>query len=222
MIVDETSTAQDFVIEIATTDELNAIVDVHMAAFRGFFLTELGTAFVRQMYLGFLADPAVVFLAARHRGTIAGFAVGFIAGGRGNRHIALRRAPALALAVLPALAKRPIFLASRLLAKLQCVDGTPDTPPDAIMLRSIAVQPLFQGSAVAKSLLATFEVLAHKRGATRCVLTTDADDNERVNRFYVREGYQLSSAFMQHGERRMNFYEKTLCPAQPQEYSPER
>jgi GNAT superfamily N-acetyltransferase len=217
MTASDIDIAQDFVIGIVSAGDLNAIVDVHMAAFPGFFLTELGAAFVRQMYLGFLADPAAVFLAARHRGAVAGFAVGFIGGGHGHRRVALRRAPALALAVLPALARRPVFLASRLVAKLLCTDGTPATPLDAIMLRSIAVQPRFQGGVAARSLLAAFEALAHERGATRCVLTTDADNNGRVNRFYVREGYRLSSIFMQHGKRRMYLYEKVLGPPRFQE-----
>lgn len=222
MRVSQAGSAQDFRIEVVSASELNAIAAVHMAAFPGFFLTELGAAFVRQMYLGFLADPTAVFLAAKQADTMAGYAVGFLAGGRGNRSVALRRAPALALAVLPALTRRPVFLAKRLLAKLRGADGTPPTPADAVVLRSIAVQPMFQGTALARSLLAAFEARARERGAMRCVLTTDADDNERVNRFYVREGYQLSSVFLQHGERRMYLYEKALCPPQPQLPFPER
>jgi len=45
-----------------------------------------------------------------------------------------------------------------------------------------------------------------RRGATGCYLTTDAEDNDKVNAFYQSLNWRIDSAYLTPEGRRMNRY----------------
>jgi GNAT superfamily N-acetyltransferase len=201
--------ADGIVVRPALDADLDAVVAIHLSSFPGFFLTQLGAGFLGQMYAGFLADRGSIFQVAVVDGQIVGFVTGSADPGGQDWRVALRRAPRLLLHALPAIAAHPVRIPLRLAEKLLGRDRSPERP-DGALLRSVAVAPAHRGTPVAAALVVAFERCAREAGARQVFLTTDAEGNERVNRFYLRSGYAVHARFVQHGTRPMNLYLKAL------------
>jgi ribosomal protein S18 acetylase RimI-like enzyme len=75
---------------------------------------------------------------------------------------------------------------------------------------TICVAPWGRGSGVAARMLEQFCSVASTRGARYVYLTTDRDENERVNAFYTRAGFELDEEIRRDGGRVMNRYIKDL------------
>ncbi len=56
--------------------DVSAVVKVHLDSFSGFFLTFLGPAFLRELYVATLADPSGIGFVAEEKQTICGFVTG--------------------------------------------------------------------------------------------------------------------------------------------------
>lgn len=195
----------------AQARDLRQVVDVHVEAFPGFFLTSLGPSFLEVMYRAFLSDSGAVFLVAESQdGVIEGFAVGAAGNVPRDRSLALRRLPSFLLAVVPALVRNPGRVTRRLAAQMFSRGAQPDYPAGAAVLRSIGVRAQMKGSGAAGQLLATFEARARSKGAASIALTTDALENERAVGFYTKQGYSTRQQFAQHGNRRMLVMTKSL------------
>jgi ribosomal protein S18 acetylase RimI-like enzyme len=180
--------------------DVSELVKIHQLAFPGFYLTLMGSAFLYAYYANVLRYPKRIALVAKRGGVTIGFVVGFLepeefyAQFRAER---LRLLPIIALALLrrPALIGRT-FNNSR---RVQRVTGAPDTAE----LSSIAVNPATRG--VGSVLLDAFLKQARELEARLVVLTTDALNNERVNQFYLKHGFERVREYDDHG-RAMNEY----------------
>ena len=64
----------------ATNKDINSIVEIHMERFSSFFLTTLGSSFLKVFYKAFIKNPGVLLI-LEDEGNIKGFA----AGSRDNR-----------------------------------------------------------------------------------------------------------------------------------------
>ena len=71
---------------------------------------------------------------------------------------------------------------------------------------SIAVEPTYQGQGIGKELVRAFLEEAKMRGLKYVNLTTDAVDNERVNHFYQKLGFQVHRSCVTPEGRKMNEY----------------
>src|SRR5690606_4776428 len=61
-------------------EDVSRCAQLHVEAFPGFFLSQLGPRFLREFYKGFLADPdAITVVAETSSGEIAGAVVGTFA-----------------------------------------------------------------------------------------------------------------------------------------------
>jgi ribosomal protein S18 acetylase RimI-like enzyme len=195
----------------ATLADMTSVAEVHLSAFPGFFLSQLGAPFLRVMYRSFLVDRHSIFLIYETKDlTIAGFAVGRTDLGSRNRWLAVRFLPQFFLAVLPALAANPLRISERLFRRFFDIDGSPKMPREAAFLRSIGVTESSRGSGIADTLLKNFEAAALQRGAGSVHLTTDAVGNLRAQRFYERRGYGVVERFRQDGSRLMWHMSKDL------------
>jgi ribosomal protein S18 acetylase RimI-like enzyme len=195
----------------ATLPDIPVVAQIHLSAFPGFFLSQLGNRFLCVMYKAFLLNPSGVFVVYNtDNQSLAGFAVGSLAQSGTDRIIALRFLPSFLWAVMPALLRRPGVVLGRLAARFFETGATPSIPADAMVLRSIGVVPAARGRAVASSLIAAFEALAAEHGARHVFLTTDEENNDRAQRFYQRHGYVMSSRFRQDGKRWMWLMSKTI------------
>jgi GNAT superfamily N-acetyltransferase len=70
----------------------------------------------------------------------------------------------------------------------------------------VAVSPDCQGQGIGAALVLRWLAETHSRGARGCYLTTDADRNEHVNRFYQNLGWKLESSYTTNEGRPMNRY----------------
>lgn len=184
---------------------LNALVSIHLRAFPGFFLCCLGPRFLKEFYAQFLADSgAVAVVATDETGRICGAVVGTLDPEVFFRRLLVRRWWAFSLASVRVLLQKPV-LAPRLFRAL-CYRGEAPEGGKRALLSSIAVDPARQGAGVGKELVKRWLDEARSRGARGCFLTTDAENNDTVNRFYLSQGWKLESAHTTTEGRKMNRY----------------
>jgi ribosomal protein S18 acetylase RimI-like enzyme len=190
-------------------DDVPVVARLHRAAFPGFFLSSLGEPFLVQFYRGFLTDPTAVTAVARDDGgTILGAVVGTTEPAGFFGRLLRRRFAGFVLASARAVLRHPTS-APRLLRAVT-YRGDAGSTADGALLSSIFVVPAAQGSGAGQALLAAWARAAADRGAGAAFLTTDAEDNDRVNDFYVAQGWALADSHRTREGRLMNRYTITL------------
>lgn len=194
----------------ARAQDVPSVVDVHISAFPGFFLTSLGPAFLRTMYRAFLANAGGVFVVAKANQDVHGFAVGVLKSAGKDRALALRYLPQFLISVIPGLIRNPLKVSRRILSQFFAVGDQITIPDDASVLRSIGIVPNARGTGIAGDLLREFERCSFLKGARSIALTTDAVDNARAITFYQKNGYEVAQEFMQDKNRRMLLMLKKL------------
>lgn len=195
----------------ALISDMPSVARIHLEAFEGFFLSELGYRFLCVMYRAFLVNPVGIFVVHESKdGQITGFAVGGLSIGRKDRWLALRFMPHFFWAALPAIFRCPRKIVTRLFSRFFDSGSSFDVPNDAAVLRSIGVLTSERGGGAASGLLGAFEQMALRQGAAHVYLTTDQDHNERAQNFYKRHGYDVAQCFHQDGVRPMWLMSKHL------------
>lgn len=206
-------TARRATIRPARPDDLEAIARLHVEAFPGAFLTQLGEPFLRRYYrLVLEAVHGRLLLAVDVRGDLSGFVAGSLAPlafGALLRSAKLELGPPAAWAVL----RRPALL-GRLAANFR---RTSAAAADlgvgrAAELTSLAVAPGRREAGLGGCLLDAFVDAARGR-VDAVTLTTDEADNEAVRRFYRRRGFALAGRFEPYPGRTLERYRLDLEPA---------
>lgn len=218
----------DLVVRSASVPEIRSIAAVHRAAFRSFFLTQLGPVFLWAYYRTVLEYPGGILLAAVQDESIIGFAAGFIDPPRFYSFLR-KKWLRLSLTALPWLIIHPANLVRAFRNHRLTLEESRETDPamaQVAELSSIAVRPSSQSIGVGKQLLAAFVDTARGSGAARVTLTTDAAGNEAANQFYVRAGFTLGHVIRRLYGRVLNEYELDLGSAGSERvtsrYPPER
>lgn len=186
--------------------DLDDVVAVHITAFPGFLMTLLGPGFLRSYYQAVLDCDDAVFLGQfGETGRLQGFVAGFAKPASFYALLSGRKKKMLMAAAFH-LMRRP-SLWSRVLENAGATSQrATDNEPGAAELASIAVLPTAQGKGYGRMLIDAFLSATRRHGANRVYLTTDADNNEAVNRLYARAGFQLAGTSMRKGGRKMNHY----------------
>lgn len=196
----------DFHIAPLAPEDVNLVVKLHLRAFPDFFLSFLGPRFLREFYLAFLMDPVgMAFVARNGQDGVVGAIVGPLDPRGFFGRLLRRRWWAFGLASVTALLQRPSS-ASRL-ARALVYRGEAPVGPVRALLSSIAVSPDAQGQGIGRALVQRWLDEARSRGARGCFLTTDAENNDLVNRFYLSQDWKLESAYTTPDGRKMNRYE---------------
>lgn len=183
---------------LALISDVPCVARIHLEAFDGFFLSELGYKFLCVMYRAFLLNPASIFVVHESKhGQVTGFAVGALNCGKKDRWLALRFMPSFLWAALPAFFRCPRITVTRIATRFFETGPSFHVPNRAAMLRSIGVLVSERGGGTAGSLIVAFEKMAVQLGATHSYLTTDQDNNERAQNFYKRHGYEVAECFLQ-------------------------
>jgi ribosomal protein S18 acetylase RimI-like enzyme len=189
----------------AKQEDVAAIVAVHMHSFPHFFLTFLGSHFLHTLYRHTLALPeAIGFVAVDDADDFMGFVVGVTSQTGLYRKLLRKHWFDFALASLMPAFRRPTII-PRLLRAMRKPAETAESVAECLLM-SIAVRPEAQGQQWGEHLVENFLIEAQRRGVIAVSLTTDKDDNERVNRFYQRLGYTLARSFITAEGRSMNEY----------------
>jgi GNAT superfamily N-acetyltransferase len=185
---------------------LDRVVTVHIEAFPGFFMTQLGPRFLREYYRCVVESPQGILLTGDRQGECMGFVAGFLDPAAFYRELRRLRVQ-LGLAACSRILTRPWRLVT-LLANYRRARGGARLPSDprTAELSSLAVKPSAEGQGVGSSLVRAFIEAAEVLGANRVMLTTDAHGNDAVNRFYQRCGFTCIRTFKARRGRYLNEY----------------
>lgn len=193
----------------ATIADLDAVARVHLQAFPGFFLSRLGYGFLREMYRGFVTHVDGVFwIALDEQSKVIGFIAGTTAPHTFFADLRRMRMWYFLWHAIPALLRQPMLVLPKLYGALFYKGDKPKDLTGGVLLSSIGVLPNVVGKSVGQGLLQSFENDIWSKGRQFIYLTTDALNNDKVNKFYQRNGYQIESQFMQSGNRLMFRYIK--------------
>lgn len=197
-------------IENARLQDIREIAVLHRQVFPGFFLTAMGQKFLEELYSGFLNHPGGLLIVARDGESVVGFAAGTTEPDIFFPTLRKQRGGAFLVKAIPAILANPLPVLRKLYSAVFYRGDAPHDAAAGALLSSIGVAAALQGSGLAEKLLMAFESNAASKGAVGIYLTTDATNNDRVNAFYRKKGYEVESRFMQHGRRPMFRYIKKL------------
>lgn len=188
-----------------TASDAKALASIHRQAFPDFFLSSLGESFLFQLYRGFAGDSSAITVVVRdEQGAPCGAAVGSTEPAGFYRRLLKRRWPGFVAASARAAIINPAAV-PRLLRAILYRGELPPTGHWAL-LSSICLDPSLQGSGVGRQLATKWLERATIMGVTDAFLTTDADDNNAINRFYTAQGWNRASDNVTREGRRMNRY----------------
>lgn len=200
----------DVIIRPARREDARELAELHRDAFPDFFLSSLGTAFLRQFYLGFADDDsAISTVAIDSSGRIVGSVVGTMEPAGFFSRLMKRRILQFGLLSAKESLKRPRII-PRLLRAVTYRGEAGSSPVDGALLSSICVRQDQQGKGTGSLMMRSWAAAAATVGARQAYLTTDAADNDPVNAFYRGLGWALESTYTTPEGRRMNRFVRTL------------
>lgn len=189
--------------------DINQLAALHRQSFPGYFLSRLGESFLRQFYRGFLNDPSALTCVARDEsGNVLGAAVGSSDPNGFFGRLLRRRWLGFASASVAHVLRSPIE-APRLIRAV-AYRGDSAGPIPGALLSSIFVAPAGQGKGTGKDLLEAWVREARTSKASKAYLSTDAEDNEDVRRFYESNGWFLDRTYSTREGRSMAQYSNDL------------
>lgn len=188
-------------------EDVPRVVDVHLSAFDGFFLSSLGRRFLALFYAEAIALGEIAFV-VEVDGRVVGLVMGSARPGEFFSKLLRRRAFAFARAAVPALIRSP-GIALRL-ARALSKPRDAARPVGTATLMSLGVAPEAQSLGTGRMLVRAFCDEAQRRGAVRVDLTTDKAENERANVFYERLGFRVAREIHTSERRVLNEYEIDL------------
>jgi ribosomal protein S18 acetylase RimI-like enzyme len=180
------------------------VVEIHLAAFPGFFLSFLGASFLRLFYAEAVALGEIC-LVATSKGAVVGFVMGSVQPGGFFKKLIKRRVLAFGFAALPAVLRKlstGVRVARALIKPKQAAKAA-----GTATLMSIGVDPATQGTGAGKALVLAFLDEARRRGASTVDLTTDKVENDRTNAFYLSLGFAVAREITTPEGRVLNEYE---------------
>ena len=191
----------------AASSESAEIARLHVLAFPGFFLAALGPRFLARYYQDVIDYPGgICCVAEEAAGRLVGLVAGFVDPPAFYARLRADRVR-LGLLALPALVRDPAK-AARLAANYRRAGAAARLRPEepTAELASLGVHPAFARRGIGERLVRRFVAEAGRRGAGTVTLTTDADGNDGVNRFYAKLGFTLARRFDAQPGRPLNEY----------------
>jgi ribosomal protein S18 acetylase RimI-like enzyme len=179
-----------------TEAALDAVVEIHLAAFPDYMNASLGRGYLRAFLRGFLQrTDALALMAVSESGQVLGYAAGAPVQSVPEMTRALASAAALALLVRPWLFTSPRIrrtvwrTAEQWLGRSSRPKATPLLPMPTFSLVSIGVDPQARGRGVGDQLLKAFEQEVRQRGGIALRLSV-YPSNHGARQFYERHGWQ--------------------------------
>ena len=185
-------------------EDVDSIVDIHLQAFKNFFLSSLGEDFLKFYYSCFIKNKDAVVLIAKDNDRIVGFAAATALCRGFNTALIKQNLFSFSLVGLKLFVTNPkalVRLARNMTKKSDEVQSEEDYAE--LYSNSIGVAPEGQGKGVGKELLSRMEQELLKRKVDKLSLTTDYYDNDRTIGFYKAMGYGVLYVFTAYPERKM-------------------
>jgi ribosomal protein S18 acetylase RimI-like enzyme len=190
-------------------ESISTVAKIHIAAFPNFFLTSLGYKVLCVFYDALIKDKATIAWAVEAESKIVGFFVASTQPAGLYTRVFKKHFFSFLFPLLLAFIKRPsLFKRMFISFASQKSHQTPDNCHTSLL--SICVDPSFSGKGIGSSMLHHLEDELRKSGKKGYYLTTDADNNESTNQFYLKNEFDLFASFQQ-GNRKMNLYSKQFA-----------
>lgn len=189
----------------ATKNDINSIVEIHMERFSSFFLTTLGSSFLKVFYKAFLKNPGVLIV-LEDEGNIKGFA----AGSSDNRSFFKKLLKNNLLEFCYAGAR--ILFTKPAALKRMATNAGKSEKNNLIFAELLSIATLKNKKGYGKILLEEFEkeIAKENMNDLPVSLTTDYDDNEKAVQFYKDSGYEVQEVFQSFQSRKMYRFIKKL------------
>lgn len=196
--------AEIHVLETADSDYIKNIAELHKRAFPSFFLTQLGVPFLKTLYTGYMEDKDSGIIVAEEEGRLVGFIAysndypRFYKGLIKNHLIKFAVCSASAAIHHPSFFKRlfDAFKKSESVVKKERY----------VELASICIDPEIENKGLGSALIDYLKGLVDFDTYAYINLETDADRNDSVNKFYLKNGFKLERVYTTAEGRRMNEY----------------
>lgn len=184
------------------------ITAIHILAFPGFFLTDLGKDVLCVFYSALIQDKSTIVFGVENDRKIIGFCVASTAPSGLYYRIFIKHFFNFLIPLTISFLKNLNFFKRMITSfassnKLYVVSKYPSS------LLSICVSPAYAGKGVGKILLKRLEKELILQKQLGYYLTTDAENNNATNQFYLSFGFKLYDFYNQ-GNRLMNIYVKEL------------
>ena len=191
-------------LETASSDCIKAIAELHKRAFPAFFLTQLGVPFLRTLYTGYMEDKDSGIIVAEEGGKLIGLIAYSNDYPRFYRGLIKNHLVKFAFCSLGAAIRHPSFI-KRLLGAFKKSESV-EKEEKYVELASICVDPGIESRGTGTQLIDYLKSIVDFSKFAYINLETDADGNDGVNRFYVKNGFKLEREFVTAEGRRMNEY----------------
>ena len=175
-----------------TEADLNEVVKLHQIAFKGFFLEQMGASFLKEYYKIILAyEGSVAYVYIGKNTFVEGFVVGFVEPSAFYRRF-IRSTFQLVFPIFSGMVHNPKLLLKTFENIKRVISSGRQNrkfvlDKQTAELSSIAVLTSTKG--IGSLLIGAFTKDVWSRGLTNITLTTDYDNNEMVNNFYIKHGF---------------------------------
>lgn len=183
---------------------VDAIVDIHMNTFTGFFLTFLGKGFLKQLYKGFMEHEKSGMIVAFEEDKLIGFLAYSKELSEFYKYLIKRKLLLFVWYALGAFFRKPKVL-FRLLRAFTYSEDSKRTEK-YVELSSVGVLPSSKRMGVGSKMIEYLITIVDKDKFDYIKLETDRDNNDQVNSFYVKNGFELERSYETPEGRRMNEY----------------
>lgn len=184
--------------------KINKIVDIHMKAFSGFFLTFLGKGFLKKLYEHFIFHKESGLIVAIDNENIVGFLAFSTNMSNFYKTLLKRRFFSLGWYSFIATLKNPKIM-FRLLRAFTYSKSS-ERKEKYMELSSIGVLPNQEGKNIGSNLIEKLKEIFKNSNCEYIKLETDAINNEKANNFYLKNGFILKESYKTPEDREMNEY----------------
>lgn len=183
---------------------VNEVVEIHLKTFKGFFLTFMGRGFLRQMYASYLRHNDSNLIIAKEDGVVVGF-LSYSSNMSGlYKYMIKHRLIPFAWYSIGAFFRKPKSFMRLVRAFLKPSESKRDE--EYVEVSSIGVSPECKSKGIGSKLLSSLKSSVDFNKFKYIALETDALNNESVNRFYVKNGFELVREYDTREGRKMNEY----------------
>ncbi len=169
-------------------EDVETVVDIHIAGFPGFFLTSLGRKFLLLYYSEVIRSQLGIAFVYTREGRILGFAAGYFNPGKFYLRLFLRRAFAFAFYSLRAVANQPLII-PRIIRSVLMRFGAPKNE-NVAELASLAVLPNEEGRGYGLAIIAACIEHIKRKGGKSIVLDV-LKENQSLIQAYQRMGFKV-------------------------------
>jgi len=195
------------ILQLKREDALE-IAAVHTVSFPGFFLTDLGKDFLHVFYEVLIQEESTIVWGVKMDNELVGFFVSSTEP-TGLYHRIFKKHYLKFFMPLTFSFLTNINLFGRMITSIVSTKSFEVAHAYSASLLSICVSPAYAGKGIGKILLSTLEKELLLRKRYGYYLTTDANNNNATNQFYLNFGFKLYGTYSQ-GKRKMNTYLKDI------------